>query len=165
MPHPVARYYTVFLLISIIVVALDQLTKSLAMHHLSNGFPVDALPVLQWYLVFNAGVAFGLFGDGGGMQHLVLSVLTVGICLFIAIWLWCVCNTNKFLAWGLSLILGGAVGNLIDRLRVGQVIDFINLHYNNWYFPAFNIADMSITLGAVFLIADAIDSLRGQGKG
>lgn len=160
MPHSAARCYTVFLLVAGIVIVLDQWTKALALQHLSGGVPVDALPFLQWYLVFNAGVAFGLFSDGGGIQHLLLSILTAGICLFIAVWLWRICRTGRMLAWGLSLILGGAVGNLIDRLRLGQVIDFINLHYNDWYFPAFNVADMSITLGAVFVIADAIVDFR-----
>lgn len=160
LPNSATRYCTVFLPVSMIVIVLDQWTKTLALQYLPGSLPVDVLPFLQWYLVFNAGVAFGLFGDAGGMQHLVLSALTAGMCVFITIWLWRVCNTSQVLAWGLSFILGGAVGNLIDRLRFGQVTDFIILHYNDWYFPAFNIADMSITLGAVFVIADALVSFR-----
>ena len=113
------------------------------------------LPILQWALVFNRGAAFGFLNDAGGIQHYLFSGLAVTISLILLVWLWREVARNLLLAWGLALILAGAVGNLIDRVRFQFVIDFINLHYHDWYFPAFNIADMAITFGAIIFLIDA----------
>ena len=104
--------------------------------------------------------AFGFLSDFGGAQHYFFSSVAVLASIFILVWLWRCYEENNLLAWGLVLILAGALGNLIDRLQYQYVIDFINLHYNDYYFPAFNIADMAITFGAIMLIADNFELFR-----
>ena len=137
------------------IIVLDQITKSIAYQKLLGVEPVEVFPMLQWALVFNRGAAFGFLNNAGGIQHYFFSGLAIVVSVVILIWLWRICMKNIVLAWGLVLVLAGAIGNLIDRIRYQYVIDFINFHYNDWYFPAFNIADISITMGAFLLILDA----------
>jgi signal peptidase II len=148
--------YLFYLVISIVVIAVDQWTKAVAYENLLGAKPIDVLPVFQWALVFNRGAAFGFLANAGGLQHYFFSALAIIIGVVILVWLWRSHAKNTILSWGLTFVLGGAIGNLIDRLRFQYVIDFINLHYHDWYFPAFNVADMAITLGAFFLILDAL---------
>ena len=138
------------------ILAVDQATKFIAYKLLIGNPPVDFLPFWQWALVFNRGAAFGFLNEAGGYQHFFFSGLAIVISLVIVIWLWRVFMHNRLLAWGLVLVLAGALGNLVDRLLHQYVIDFISLHYRDWYFPAFNVADMAITFGAIFLIADSL---------
>ncbi len=145
---------TGYLLLAAGVVFLDQLSKQAAVIHLSGQPPVEILPFFRLTLVFNRGAAFGFLGDAGGWQHYFLGGLAVVISLALLCWLWRVHARDALLSWGLALVLGGAVGNLTDRIIQQQVIDFILLHYRNWYFPAFNLADGAITLGALALIID-----------
>ena len=154
MRSSLARYLG-YLAFSGFVIILDQITKTIAYQKLLGAEPIDVLPVLQWALVFNRGAAFGFLNNAGGIQHYFFSGLAIIVSIVILVWLWRIYANNSILAWGLVLVLAGAIGNLIDRIRYQYVIDFINLHYNDWYFPAFNIADMAITLGAFLLILDA----------
>ena len=147
--------YLGYLTFSSFVIILDQITKTIAYQNLLGAEPIDVLPILQWALVFNRGAAFGFLNEAGGVQHYFFSGLAIVVSIVIMVWLWRIYMRNRILAWGLALVLAGAIGNLIDRIRYQYVIDFINLHYNHWYFPAFNIADMAITLGAFLLILDA----------
>ena len=151
----VPRYFG-YLVVAVIVIILDQVTKLIAYDRLLGQQPVDVLPVLQWTLVFNRGAAFGFLNEAGGMQHYFFSGLAILVSTCIMVWLWRIFMHNPILSWGLTLVLAGALGNLVDRLRFQYVIDFINLHYHDWYFPAFNIADISITFGAIFLIIDIL---------
>ena len=146
--------YLGYLAFSGLIIMLDQMTKTIAYQNLLGTEPIEVLPVLQWALVFNRGAAFGFLNEAGGIQHYFFSGLAIVVSMVILVWLWRIFMENRILAWGLVLVLAGAVGNLIDRIRYQYVIDFINVHYNDWYFPAFNIADMSITLGAFLLILD-----------
>ena len=148
--------YLSYLAVSLGILVLDQVTKFVAYHALLGKPPVDVLPFLQWTLVFNRGAAFGFLNDAGGLQHYFFSGLAMVISLVILVWLWRVHGNNRILAWGLALVLAGALGNLADRLMHQYVIDFISLHYGGWYFPAFNVADTSITFGAILLIADTL---------
>ena len=157
----VTRYFG-YLSVALVILVLDQVTKRIAYESLAGHPPVDVLPFLQWALVFNRGAAFGFLNDAGGLQHYFFSGLAMLVSLIILVWLWRAFMINKLLSWGLVLVLAGAIGNLIDRLLHRYVIDFINLHYHDWYFPAFNIADMAITFGAICLIADSLGI--GQGK-
>ena len=147
--------YRFFLALAVVLIALDQWTKHLAYQNLLGHPPIDVLPFLQWALVFNRGAAFGFLNDAGGFQHYLFSGLAVAVSAVLLVWLWREVARNLLLSWALALILAGAVGNLIDRVRYQFVIDFINLHYHDWYFPAFNIADMAITFGAIIFLIDA----------
>jgi signal peptidase II len=159
----VPRYFC-YLIVAVIVIVLDQVTKLIAYDRLLGQQPVDVLPVLQWALVFNRGAAFGFLNEAGGMQHYFFSGLAILVSACIMVWLWRIFMHNTILAWGLTLVLAGALGNLVDRLRFQYVIDFINLHYHDWYFPAFNIADISITFGAIFLIIDILGITGGASE-
>ena len=155
MKNSIPRYLG-YLAVSAVIIVLDQVTKTIAYKQLFGQQPVDVLPVLQWALVFNRGAAFGFLNQAGGFQHYLFSSLAVVMAIIIVIWLWRIYMENTILAIGLVLVLAGAIGNLIDRIQFRYVIDFINLHYGDWYFPAFNVADMAITFGAVFLIIDTV---------
>jgi len=139
-----------WLSLSLVIVAVDQWTKWLAVTHLEFARSVNVLPGLDWTLLHNRGMAFSLFNDGG-WQFWALTVLTVAVSAVLLVWL---ARTPARLRWqaaSLALVLGGAVGNLVDRLRLGHVIDFIDVYYDRWHWPAFNVADSAITVGAVLL--------------
>jgi signal peptidase II len=142
--------------ISILVVALDQWTKALALAHLDYGHPVRLLPVFNLTLQYNTGAAFSFLSDAGGWQRWFFSTVALLASLVICIWLTRLHRGETMLAISLSLILGGAVGNLWDRLTLGYVVDFISVHYQQWYFPTFNVADSAVTVGAGLMILDAI---------
>ncbi len=161
MERSVFRYFC-FLGFAAIIIILDQVTKAMAYDRLLGEQPIDVLPILQWALVFNRGAAFGFLNDAGGLQHYFFAGLALLVSAGILVWLWRIFMGNTVLAWGLTLVLAGALGNLVDRLRFQYVIDFINLHYQDWYFPAFNIADTAITFGAIFLIMDALGIGRSE---
>ena len=146
--------YPGYISISVLIIIIDQVTKKAAYNSLWGQPPIEVLPVLQWTLVTNRGAAFGFLSDAGGLQHYFFTTLAALVSAFILVWLWRCHTANRLLAWGLAMILAGATGNLIDRLQYRYVIDFISLHYQNLYFPAFNIADFSITIGAILLIID-----------
>ncbi len=150
-----------YISISALIVMVDQVTKKAAYEYLRGQPIVEVLPVLQWAWVENRGAAFGFLSDAGGLSHYLFSTLAVMASVFIVVWLWRCFTVNRLLAWGLVLILAGAVGNLIDRLSYRYVIDFISVHYQELYFPAFNVADMAITFGAILVI---IDNFRRTGK-
>ena len=138
------------------VVVLDQVTKFLAETLLTFHQPV---PVLSWFnllLTYNTGAAFSFLADAGGWQRWFFLGLGLLISIGLIVWLRRLQPTEKWLAVALALILGGAIGNLIDRAWLGQVIDFIQLYYQRWYWPAFNIADSAITVGAVLLVLDSL---------
>jgi signal peptidase II len=142
--------------LSVLVVVVDQATKYLAEALLVMHQPV---PVLSWFnlmLTYNTGAAFSFLADAGGWQRWFFLGLGSAVSIGLVIWLTRLKPEEKGLAVALALILGGAVGNLIDRAWLGQVIDFIQLYYDRWYWPAFNIADSAITLGATLLVVDSL---------
>ena len=141
------------------VVALDQATKYLAEAWLVMHQPVPVLPSFNWMLAYNTGAAFSFLRDAGGWQRWFFLSLSTAISIGLIVWLWRLQPREKWLAAALALVLGGAVGNLIDRAWLGHVIDFIQLYYDRWYWPTFNIADSAITVGAVLLV---LDSLRAK---
>lgn len=143
----------VWLLLSAFVIALDQLTKAVALSGLQ---PLTAHPVipglLNWTLAFNSGAAFSFLAGADGWQRWVFTALAMGVSLMLAFWLRRTARRDWRNAAPLALIIGGALGNLIDRLRAGVVTDFIQVYYRDWSWPAFNIADSAISVGAVMLI-------------
>jgi signal peptidase II len=143
-----------FYLISTLVVILDQITKYFAENSLDYRVPVNVFASLNMTLVYNKGAAFSILSDAGGWQRWFFMALSLVISTVLVVWLYKLDKSRAYLAWGLALILGGAIGNLIDRSLYGHVIDFIDVYYSTWHFPAFNIADSAITMGAGLLILD-----------
>lgn len=141
-----------YLIIALSVLVLDQLTKYWAAATLAKG-SIAVAPILNLALVHNTGAAFGFMSDAGGWQNVFFMVVASLASVLIAVMLWR--QQDRWVGTGLALILGGAVGNLVDRAVHGYVIDFIDVYYGTWHWPAFNIADSAITIGAVLLIIDA----------
>lgn len=140
--------------ISALVVILDQLTKYIAESNLDYRVPEPVFTSLNMTLVYNRGAAFSFLSDAGGWQRWFFMAMSIVISIVLVYWLRKLDRNRIYLALGLALILGGAVGNLIDRSFYGYVIDFIDVYYSSWHWPAFNIADSAITLGAGLLIVD-----------
>lgn len=146
--------YSLYLLIALVAVIIDQWTKSLASSQLQYGLPVEILPVFNLTLQHNLGAAFSFLSDAGGWQRWFFTVVSAVVSVVLAIWIYRLKDSQRLLAVSLALILGGAIGNLIDRVLLGYVVDFISVHYQQRFFPAFNIADSAITVGAVLMIVD-----------
>jgi len=160
-----------WLWLTLLVVILDQISKQLAVNTLAMHDPQAFLPFFNFTLTFNKGAAFSFLSTAGGWQRWFFTVLAIGVSIFIFFWLQKLNSKEKLLAVSLALILGGAIGNVIDRSLYGYVIDFIDWFYpsstgclpfffsiNNetCHWPTFNIADSAIFLGAVLMILQAI---------
>ena len=138
-----------------LVVVLDQVTKYFAELNLSYCAPVKVIPgFFSMTLVYNKGAAFNFLSDAGGWQRWFLMLVVIAICLFLLAWLRTIEKNRIHLSVGIALVLGGAIGNLIDRSLYGHVIDFIEIYYRDWHYPHFNIADSAISIGAGLLIYD-----------
>lgn len=137
-----------------VVVLLDQYTKALASSGLEYAQPVRVFWWFNLTLHHNEGAAFSFLSDAGGWQRYFFTVLASVISIALAIWLTVMPRAQRLLALSLGLILGGALGNLWDRVALGYVVDFISVHYENHYFPTFNIADSAISVGAVLMLLD-----------
>jgi len=144
------------------VVVLDQLSKAWMLEHFFLFERVQLAPVLDIVLTYNTGAAFSMLADAAGWQRWVFVALALGVSVALIVWLRrLAAATHALIACGLALIVGGALGNMIDRLRLGHVIDFIHAHWGTHYFPAFNVADSAITVGAALLLLDAWREARG----
>lgn len=149
-------------LLALVVVALDQFTKGLASSELVYGRPVAVFSWFNLTLQHNTGAAFSFLSDAGGWQRWFFTVVAVVISAALVAWLSLAERGQWLLALSLALILGGALGNLWDRLSLGYVVDFISVHYGGWYFPAFNIADSAITVGAGCMLLDSFLAARRE---
>lgn len=136
----------------VILVVLDQASKYLAMSLLTHGVAHPVFPWLNWTLLFNRGAAFSMLASASGWQVLFLSTISTLVAGVIGVLLWRLPADQRLQSNSLVLILAGALGNLVDRLRLGEVTDFIQVHYAGWYFPAFNVADSAITMGVIGLL-------------
>ena len=140
------------LALALLVVLIDQLTKACVSHVLDYGEQVPVLSVLSWILVHNDGAAFSFLGNESGWQRWLLAGLASGFSIYLLV------EMTRASGWwsgcALALVLGGAIGNLIDRLTLGYVVDFVLVHWQTHYFPAFNVADAAISVGAVGWICD-----------
>jgi signal peptidase II len=146
-----------WLVLTLAVVGLDQWTKRIVVDSFAEFDSVVLLPVLELMRLHNEGAAFSFLAGASGWQRWVFVALGVGVSIGIAVWLFRLPSRgHRLLAAALSLVMGGAIGNVIDRVRFGYVVDFIRVHYEQWYFPAFNIADSAITVGAALLILDSL---------
>ncbi|WOE30820.1 MULTISPECIES: signal peptidase II [unclassified Acinetobacter] len=140
--------------LAIVAIILDQWTKWIAVTHLHYAVSVPVLPCLNWTLLYNYGAAFSFLSDAGGWQRYFFTTLAGLVSVVFVFWLMRMPKNLKVLPSAIALILGGAVGNLIDRISLGYVVDFIHVYYNNSHFPAFNLADSAITLGVILLLID-----------
>ena len=146
-----------WLLLSGLVVLADQASKAYITRHFLEFEFTRILAVLDITRMHNVGAAFSFLASASGWQRWVFIGLAVAVSVGITIWLLKLPrNVDILLAAGLALVLGGALGNVIDRIRLGYVIDFIHFHWNRAYFPAFNVADSAITVGAACLLLDAL---------
>ncbi len=150
-----------WLWLSLFIVAFDQLTKKIAEAELILHKPLAIFPSFNFTLMYNKGAAFSFLSDAGGWQRILFVSLSTAISVFLFFWLRQITKDekqkrNQLLQIAIAFILGGAIGNLIDRAHTGAVVDFIQVYYASYYFPAFNIADSAITVGAVLLILDML---------
>lgn len=157
-----ARSPLVWLWLALLAIVLDQVTKVAAESLLSYAQPVYILPVLDFTLLYNPGAAFSFLADQGGWQRWFFTVVSTAVSIMLIVWLSRLPRGSVWLPIALSLILGGAIGNLIDRVVYGHVVDFISFHWNNSYFPAFNIADSAITLGATMMVLDVFREIKDE---
>ena len=149
----------IFYFVALIIVVLDQWSKRYMSELLDLCRPglcetIEILPVFKLILLHNSGAAFSFLDDAGGWQRWFLVTVSTVVSAIIGVWLFRIRLTEKLLAFALCLILGGAVGNLIDRVAAGFVVDFLLVHWDEHYFPAFNVADAAISVGAGCLILD-----------
>lgn len=147
-------------LLALVLIVLDQYTKDLASNGLSYGRPVEVFSWFNLTLQHNSGAAFSFLSDAGGWQRWFFTGIAVLISAGLMIWLFVAQRGHRMLALSLALILGGAIGNLWDRVALGYVVDFISVHYSDWYFPAFNLADSAITVGAGCMLLESFLSGR-----
>lgn len=146
-----------WLLIAAVVVILDQITKHLILGRFQPG---ESMPITSFFnlvLAFNTGAAFSFLANAGGWQRLFFIGVALGAVVVIS-WLLHRHHAERMFSLGLALILGGAIGNVIDRIWLGKVIDFLLFYYREWAWPAFNVADSAITVGAALLIFDSFVS-------
>lgn len=153
----------IWLPLTLVVIVLDQLSKAWIVQHFELYERRHILSVLDITLVYNTGAAFSFLSDASGWQRWVFVALAILVGVGILSWLGRLRGRSQaLLSCSLALILAGALGNVIDRLRIGHVVDFIHAHWNDAYFPAFNVADSAITIGAVLLLLDAWSESRGR---
>ena len=152
MSWQIARWYV----LAIFVLIADQFTKHAITQNFLYGESSNIFPGLSFTLVHNTGAAFSFLSDAGGWQRWLLLIISLVISIVLMVWLYRLKASQFFLSTSLALILGGALGNLYDRIFLGYIVDFIDFYYGLYHWPAFNIADASITLGAIFLIFESL---------
>ncbi len=145
-----------WLWVSLLVIALDQLTKIIASNMLQMHQSIAVFPLFNFTLAHNTGAAFSFLSDAGGWQRWFFTLIAITVSAVIALWLKRLRGEQPWLSIALTLILGGAIGNVWDRMTLGYVIDFLDFYYGEWHWPAFNVADSAITVGAVMLAIDAV---------
>ena len=148
--------------LAVVVIILDQLSKYIASASLEMHQPIAVMPMFNWTLMHNPGAAFSFLADAGGWQRWFFAVIAVVVSIVIVFWIKRLEQHEKWQAIALALILGGALGNVIDRIWLGYVVDFIQVYYQQWYWPAFNIADSAISIGVVMIIIDSVREYRAE---
>lgn len=149
-------YPWLWLGITALVIFFDWETKHLVSDSLTLYRPVEVFSWLNITLAHNYGAAFSFLSDAGGWQRWLFTLLPAVVSLFLLVWLLRLPRAEWRTALALALVLGGAIGNLAGRIKYGYVVDFIDVHYSGWHFPAFNVADSAITCGVCLLLLDAL---------
>ncbi len=142
--------------VSVLVILLDWQTKQMASESLALYRPHEIFSWLNMTLAHNYGAAFSFLNNAGGWQRWFFVVLASGVSLILVVWLLRLPRQEWRTGLSLALIIGGAVGNLIDRIQLGYVVDFVDVYYRDWHYPAFNVADSAITVGVVLLLLDSV---------
>lgn len=151
----------IWLWLSAAVIVLDQLSKWLVVSHLAVYDSIRVLPVFNLVLIHNPGAAWSFLAGASGWQRWFFTILALAVSTAIVVWMrFLPRRDSRWRSCALALVLAGALGNVIDRLRYGYVIDFLQFHYQGWYYPAFNLADSAITVGAAMLILEGFFSRR-----
>ncbi len=150
-----------WLWLSVVVIALDRVSKYLASNSLNLHEPVSILPFFNLTLMHNQGAAFSFLSQAGGWQRWFFTIIALVVTVVIVQWIRRLSPAETWMAAALALVAGGAVGNVWDRIQLGYVVDFIDVYYKTWHWPAFNIADSAITVGAFMLI---VEGFRGSRK-
>jgi signal peptidase II len=140
--------------ISLLVLVLDQVTKGFVQDLFQPYESLEVLPFFNLVLAFNTGAAFSFLGDAAGWQRWFFIGLALLVSVVLVVWLSRLNDEDRLTGWGLALVLGGALGNAIDRIWLGHVVDFLDFHWAGYHWPAFNVADMAITGGVVLLLLD-----------
>lgn len=148
--------------LAVLVIAFDQVTKVVAVAALNYGDPVVITSFFNFTLAHNYGAAFSFLSDAGGWQRWFFTAIAVLVSAVLLVWIKRLESSKRWEAFALALVLGGALGNLYDRATLGYVVDFIVVHYRDYYWPAFNIADSAICIGAFMLVVDMFRSTPGQ---
>ena len=160
-----APYAWLWLLVSGTVVWADMVTKQWASEVLTLYRPHELNSWLSMTLAHNYGAAFSFLSDAGGWQRWLFTALSATVSVVLIIWVLRLPRREWCVGLALGLVIGGALGNLSDRVQLGYVIDFIDVHYRNWHWPAFNVADSAITCGVALLLLDAVrQALPGKTK-
>ena len=165
MPDAIGRFGRLsWLWLSLLVLVIDQASKFYFEARLEMFQQIVIIPDLfSWTLAYNTGAAFSFLADSSGWQRWLFALIAIVVSAVLVVWLKRLGRNDTWLAVALALVLGGALGNLYDRVALGHVIDFILVHWQNrWYFPAFNIADSAITVGAIMLALDMFKSKKTE---
>lgn len=145
-----------YLALSLLLFVADQATKITILNTLELYQDINILPIFDITHVHNYGAAFSFLSDAGGWQRYFFTIIAVVISTLLVYWMYKTPTDQKMLLTSYALILSGALGNVCDRINYGYVVDFIHFYYGSWSFPAFNVADIAISIGAFFLILDAL---------
>lgn len=151
-----------WLWLSILIIVVDQWTKYLIVHHLVFGWPIKIFPWLNLTLNYNTGAAFSFLATETGWQIYFFALMALIVSVFLIIWLIRIQYSDHWKAISLALVLGGVLGNFIDRVRLGYVIDFIDFHIKDWHYATFNIGDNAICVGVFLLIIATIFRRRSS---
>lgn len=141
-------------ILAIVIIVLDQLSKYWVQQSFFEGQRLNLLPILDFTLVYNKGAAWSFLSDAGGWQRWLFTAISSVVSVVLVVWIHRLVAMQRILLIALTLILAGAIGNLIDRVLLGKVVDFVLFYYDGHYFPAFNVADCAISVGAIFMLFD-----------
>jgi len=143
------------LILAVVTLVADQAVKLLLQDMLLKQGTIEVIPgVFNLVMVWNPGISFGMLGGGGKLPPWVLSAIAVAIC--IALFFWLRAARSRWTASAIGLVIGGAIGNVVDRARWGQVFDFADFYIGRWHWPAFNVADAAIVIGVLMLLAESL---------
>jgi signal peptidase II len=154
---------TRWLWVSVFTVVFDQASKFAVLTMMELYQTIAVMPFINFTYVHNTGAAFSFLSQAGGWQRWFFALFAIVMSLVLLVWLIRLKPHERLLAVALSLVLGGAIGNLIDRVALGYVIDFIDVYYQSWHWPVFNIADCAITIGVALLVLDSLLSKEVEG--
>ena len=161
-----SKAFVWFFLLLLVVTGIDQYSKFFAHDFLSPGYPFVVTSFLNLVVVYNRGAAFGFLNEQGGWQIVFFSAIAFLVLAYLVYHIWSEAWQSRIIVAAYGFIAGGAIGNLIDRIQYGFVVDFIDFHYNEWHFWVFNLADAALTLGVILLLLSVwLEKRNAEAKG